>query len=89
MLHTHIIVWVMLLHCSLVWFSCHQLFSVVAGENLELAPLRAISARTRGGTLTYTGGASNYTILSIHQSDYHKSETVRYILGEGILSTLP
>lgn len=51
--------------------------------------LATISADPWGNTYTYTGGASNYTILSIHHSDYHKSETVRYILGEGILSTLP
>lgn len=51
--------------------------------------MATISPDPWSNTYTYTGGASNYTIVSVHDSDYNKSETVRYILGDGILSTLP
>jgi len=38
-------------------------------------------------SFTSTGGA--YTIQSIHDSDYHKSETVRYCSETGEIETIP
>lgn len=42
-----------------------------------------------GNEYLYTGGAASYTILSIHDDEKNKSETIRYVLNDGILSTLP
>lgn len=51
--------------------------------------MATISPDPWNNAYTYTTGASNYTIMSVHTSEYNRSETIRYILGDGILSTLP
>ena len=39
---------------------------------------------------TYTGGAGgSYTVVSKHNSDYDKSETIRYSFGTGLMESLP
>lgn len=38
---------------------------------------------------TFTSAGSSYTVQSLHNSDYNKSETVRYCSNSGVMESLP
>lgn len=42
-----------------------------------------------GNQYTYTGSTQNYTIASLHKSDYKKSETIRYCMNTGVMESIP
>ncbi len=42
-----------------------------------------------GNAYTYTSDGTNYTLQSVHDSDYNKSETIRYIAAGGKMESLP
>jgi len=42
-----------------------------------------------GNAYVYTCNGSQYTIQSLHDSDYNKSETIRYCINTGIMESIP
>lgn len=38
---------------------------------------------------TYTSNGNNYTIQSVHESEYHRSETIRYVFSAGVMESIP
>ena len=38
---------------------------------------------------TYTSNGTDYTIKSVHDSDYNRSETIRYVFSTGVMESLP
>lgn len=40
-------------------------------------------------TYTYTSNGAEYTIQSIHDSEYNKSETIRYCSNTGAIESIP
>jgi len=42
-----------------------------------------------GGDYIYTSNGSTYTLQVVHDSEYDKSETIRYCINTGVMETLP
>lgn len=51
--------------------------------------MATITADPWDNAYTYTSSGGNYTIQSVHDSDYQKGETVRYMSDYGNIESLP
>ncbi len=38
---------------------------------------------------TFTSDGSNYTLQSVHDSDFDRAETIRYIFAQGVMESIP
>ena len=51
--------------------------------------MATITADAWGNSYVYSSSGSNYTIQSLHDSDYNKAETIRYCTNTGVIESLP
>ncbi len=51
--------------------------------------MATITADPWDNAYVYTSDGTNYTIQSVHDSDYNKSETIRYVANVGAMESIP